>query len=172
MLRALSSAAIFRAGSPASSAKTGRSFLGTLQGLVPLRDPASIEAAQLEPLGFLRRKGIPRALRDHPALFLGKSGIKVKHERVRVSAQLCHNERRLMGHQAADEMDVAAQSIEFGDDDRRLSLPGGLERGGKLRPAIERIGALAGFDLFERLGKVIALSNSEPLQGGQLRLKA
>jgi hypothetical protein len=59
-------------------------------------------------------------------------------------------------------MDVAAETVQLRDDDRSLVLLGRLERGRQLRPALESIGALAGFDLIERLQQVIAFSLSEP----------
>ena len=40
--------------------------------------------------------------------FLGQGGIKVQHERVGISAKLCHDEGDFMHHQPRDEMHVAA----------------------------------------------------------------
>jgi hypothetical protein len=65
------------------------------------------------------------------------------------------NERGPVLHQAADEMHVAAEPVELGDDDRAglVDLPGGLERGGELGPAVERVGTLAGLDLGEAVNE-------------------
>jgi hypothetical protein len=41
-------------------------------------------------------------------------------ERIGVRAQLGDDERRLVGHEAADEVDVAAEPVELCDDDRGL----------------------------------------------------
>jgi hypothetical protein len=55
-------------------------------------------------------------------------------------------------HQAADEVDIAGQPVELGDDDRAalIDLASGLERGGELRAAIERVGTLACLDFDNR----------------------
>jgi hypothetical protein len=53
-----------------------------------------------------------------PALFLGQGGVDVQHEWIRVRARLRHDEGHIVRHQAGDEMDVRAQPIELGDDDR------------------------------------------------------
>jgi hypothetical protein len=63
----------------------------------------------------------------------------VRHEWIRVRARLRHDEGHIVRHQARDEMDIRAQPIELGDDDRRLVLARGLERRGQLPPAIERV---------------------------------
>ena len=47
-----------------------------------------------------------------------------------------------------------------------------LERGGELRPAVERVGALAGLDLGEGLDQVEALGLGEAGERGLLRLEA
>jgi hypothetical protein len=55
--------------------------------------------------------------------FSAKSGLEMQHEWIRVGAQLRHDERRLVGHQAADEMGVATEPIELCHDDRRFGFP-------------------------------------------------
>jgi hypothetical protein len=52
----------------------------------------------------------------------------MQHERIGVRAQLGDDERRLVSHQAADEMDVAAKPVELGDNDRGLVPLRQLER--------------------------------------------
>jgi hypothetical protein len=50
---------------------------------------------------------------------------------------------------------VAAQSIEFGNDDWRASQAfGGFDCGLELWPGLERVSALAGFDLDEFLSNI------------------
>lgn len=51
-------------------------------------------------------------------------------------------------------------------------LLGCLERRRQLRPAIQSVGAFAGFDLFERLDQVVALRLGEPRQCGLLGFQA
>ena len=101
----------------------------------------------------------------------GKRCIDVKHERVGVRPQLGHDERDPLLHQAADEMHVTAKPIELGDDDRALGLPGGLDRGGQLRPALKCVRALAGLNFAERLSNLIALGVSKPGNSVALSLK-
>ena len=75
-----------------------------------------------------------------PAPFLGQGGINVQHEWIGVRvARLRHDKGHIVRHQAGDEMDVTAQPIELGDDDRRLVFARGLERRGQLPPAIGRV---------------------------------
>jgi hypothetical protein len=76
----------------------------------------------------------------------------MQHERLHVRPKFGDDERNPMRHQAGNEMDVSAQPIELGNRDGAFTVPAGLgERGGELRPAIERVSALAGFDLNELL---------------------
>jgi hypothetical protein len=56
-------------------------------------------------------------------------------------------------HQPGDECDIPREPVELGDQHRAFRLAGCGEGCGKLRPAIERIGSLAGFDLGEFLKK-------------------
>jgi hypothetical protein len=49
-------------------------------------------------------------------------------------------------------MHVAAQSVEFRHDDRTAGLLRRFNGGGKLRPPIESVGALAAFVLLEAAG--------------------
>jgi hypothetical protein len=62
-----------------------------------------------------------------------------QHEWIRVRARLRHDKGHIVRHQAGDEMDITAQPIELGDDDRRLVFARGLECRGQLPPAIERV---------------------------------
>jgi hypothetical protein len=56
----------------------------------------------------------------------------------------------------------AAEPIEFRDDDRAFQPAGQLESRGKLRPAVERVSALASLDLGESIYDVAALCFGEP----------
>jgi hypothetical protein len=78
---------------------------------------------------------------------LGERGVNVERERVDVRAEFGDDERHLLGHQTGNERDIAGQPIKLRDRYRALGFLGGLECGGKLWPAVERVGALAGFDL-------------------------
>src|SRR5262249_39186965 len=63
--------------------------------------------------------------------------------------------------------------IQFGDDDRgRLAgLAGGFERGGQLRAAVERIGALPSLDLDEPFNDAEAFLGGEAVNGFGLGLQ-
>ena len=63
--------------------------------------------------------------------------------------KLGHDEWHTLGHQAGNEGHVAREAIELGDQHRTLRLARCGQRCGKLWPSIERVGALAGFDLGE-----------------------
>ena len=66
-------------------------------------------------------------------------------------------------------MHVAAQPIELCDGDGAFLAAGLFQRGGELRPAIEGIGSLSGFNLCEGGGDRKAVGGSEPSQGLLLR---
>src|SRR5262249_34971685 len=70
--------------------------------------------------------------------------LDVEHERINVRPQFSNDERNLLRHQPADEMHVTAQPVQLGDDDRTLAPPGLGQRGGELRPTLQRVGPLAG----------------------------
>jgi len=62
-----------------------------------------------------------RALRDQRALFLSESGVQVQQER---TSEIGDQKRRLVRHQAGNEMHVTRKPIELSDDDRRsLAMP-------------------------------------------------
>src|SRR5262249_57324620 len=72
---------------------------------------------------------------------------------------------------AGDEVDVAAKPIELGDDDGAAPLARRGQGGGQLRPALERVGPLAGFHLNELLSELVALGLGESLDRRFLRLE-
>jgi hypothetical protein len=45
----------------------------------------------------------------------------MQHERVNVGPELGDQERHPVGHQAADEVNIAAETIELGDDNCTFS---------------------------------------------------
>ena len=75
--------------------------------------------------------------------------------------------RRLVHHQAADEVHITAQAVELRYDYGSLVLLGQLHRCGQLGPLFQRIGAFAGLDLAEDLDQIVALGLGE---GGNRRL--
>ena len=87
------------------------------------------------------------ALRDQPPFLLGQRGVEVQHERVGVAAEFGDDERHALRHQAGDERDIAGEAVQLRDQDAAFRGLGGGQRGCELRPAIERVRALAGFGL-------------------------
>ncbi len=79
-----------------------------------------------------------------------------------------------MRHQAGNEMNVAAEPVELGDDDRaRLPVAAGLGEGlGELRAALEGVRALARLDLDMLGDDPEPLGLGEPGHGGALGVNA
>lgn len=73
--------------------------------------------------------------------------------------ELGHHERDTMCDQARDERHVAAEPVEFGDDNWALELARLFERRAQPRPQVQGVGALARFDLDMLAGK-LSPSNS------------
>ncbi len=65
------------------------------------------------------------AFADKPALLFGQGGVEVEHEGIGVGAELSHDERHTLGHQAGDKGDIAREPIELGD---ALADPGDRTR--------------------------------------------
>jgi hypothetical protein len=61
-------------------------------------------------------------------LLLGECGVDVQHERVGTGTVFGDDERHLPRHQAADEGDVARETVELGDDDGSLVVAGLRQR--------------------------------------------
>jgi hypothetical protein len=93
---------------------------------------------------------------------------------VGIGSEFGDDERGPVLHQTTDKMHVTAEPVELGDDDRAglVDLPGGLERGGELGPAVERVGTLAGLDLGEAMDDVEALLGGEVGDGLALGFEA
>jgi hypothetical protein len=59
--------------------------------------------------------------RDVPALLLGQRRVDVQQERINFRPQFGDDERDTARHQARDEGNVAAQSVQLGNHDRALA---------------------------------------------------
>ena len=92
-------------------------------------------------------KRIPGAFRDHRALFLGQRRIDVQHEGVHVAAELRDDERDALGHQARNEVNIAAQAVELRHGDMGAELLGSTKRSGELWALVQGVGAFSGLDL-------------------------
>jgi len=77
-----------------------------------------------------------------------------------------------VSHQATDEMHVATETIQLGDDDWGFQFLCRLQRRGKLRSPVERVGTFSGFNFLERLDEVEPLGLREPDERGLLSFKA
>jgi len=99
------------------------------------------------------------------ALFLGERRIQVQHERVGVGTEFGDDERHSLRHQAGDERHVTAQPVELRHQHRALLLSRIGQRRSQLAAALQRIGALTGFDLDNSPTTFDALGFSEALDG-------
>ena len=70
-------------------------------------------------------------------------------------------------HQPADEMHVARQPVELGDDQHRLIFPAGIERGGELRAVV----LPAALNLGKALNNKFPVSVQEDIDGLLLGFK-
>ena len=91
----------------------------------------------------------PWSFRDQTSFFFGQRRVEVQHERIGIAAQLGNDERHALRHQTGHERDVAGEPVELGHQDAAFGGPRCSQCRGKLGPAIERIGALAGLGLDE-----------------------
>ncbi len=96
----------------------------------------------------------------------------MQHERVGIGAKLRGDEWHPRGHQPGDEGDVAGQPIELGDNDGAARILCGRQGCRELRPAFQRIRALARLDLDELPGNPETLALAELGDGTSLRLQA
>src|SRR5262245_48616769 len=88
-----------------------------------------------------------RASADPSAHLLRQVGVEMKHEWVVIATQLRDNKRHPLDNQPADEINIAAKSVELRHDDWDFELAGVGECCGELWPTIQRIMALSRFDL-------------------------
>src|SRR3954453_15889889 len=82
------------------------------------------------------------------------------------------HEWHALAHQPGDEVHVAREPVELGHDNRPLQPAGPCQRRGELRPALQRVRALAGFDLDEFGVDLVALAATEAGDGLALSLDA
>jgi hypothetical protein len=97
---------------------------------------------------------------------------QVEQGRVGIGAEFGDDERHLVDHQSADEVDVARQAIELGDEDGAPRAPRSGHRRGEDRAAIERIGVPAALDLGEFADQLVALALGEPLDASRAAPRA
>jgi hypothetical protein len=112
------------------------------------------------------------ALTDHSPLLLGQGRVDVQGERVDVAAERSDDERHPLRHQTGDERHVSRQAIELGDRHWRLEPLRRLQGRVQLRPAVQRVAALARLDLGELGDDIEALRGGEGGNGGALGLEA
>jgi len=77
-----------------------------------------------------------------------------------------------MGHEAADEMNIAAEAVQLGDGDVAPLFSCGGQCGLKLGPAVQRIRAYPGLYLDELTGQLKSLSAGKVAKGCPLGLDA
>ena len=138
----------------------------------PLRATWSLGLPKGDPAGLRGRKGLTGACRDQRALLLGQRGEQVQDEGINVGAKLGHQEGHLVGHQAADEVNVTAEAVQFSHGDVALLLSGECERCLELWPSVYGVRSLTCLDLNELPDKLEPLSLSELLEGLPLGVDA
>jgi hypothetical protein len=94
----------------------------------------------------------------------------MQHEWVRVGAELGDDERHSLRHQPRNEMYVAGEAIELGDNDRTFRLAGLRKRAAELWTAVKSVGALSGLDLNMLADELDRFGLGEALNGGFLGL--
>src|SRR4051812_24430741 len=87
---------------------------------------ADVRVAELLAAGLGSCKGFFSALCNPVPFFLGDRCVDVQHEWIHIWTQFGDDEGHALHHQTADEMHVAAQSIELGDHNRCCTRPGAL----------------------------------------------
>jgi len=131
-----------------------------------------LRVAQPDATGLCCREGLPGSGADQCALLLGESGKQMQHERVHVWPKLCDQERHLVRHEPADEMDVAAKAVQFRDGYLTAPFPCGCQSRLQLGPAMHRVRALASLHLNELAVDLKPLCLGELAQGSPLGLNA
>lgn len=96
----------------------------------------------------------------------------MQHEGISIRTKLGNNEWRPLRHQAGDEVNIAAQAIQLGHDDRAFGLAGGGECRRELGASVEGIRTLAGLDLDELSHDLEPIVCGEPGVRFPLRLNA
>src|ERR1700738_4830367 len=78
----------------------------------PLRATESLGLPRVTPRAFAAARAC-RVRVEMRALLLGKRSKQVQDEGVYIGAKLRNQERHLVGHEAADEMHIAAEAVQF-----------------------------------------------------------
>jgi hypothetical protein len=113
--------------------------------------------AQPRPGRLLGRQCRASPLRNQVSLLLGQGSVEMEHERVRVGTQLGHDERHPLRHQAADERDITAQTIQLRHDHRAFRPSRRGQSGGEMRAPVQGIGALPDLYLDDLINDGVAL---------------
>ena len=87
----------------------------------------------------------------------------MQRERIDVAAERADDEGHMLRHKTGDERHVARQPIELGDSDFAFLFLRRLQRRLQLWPSVERVRALAGFNLGELGDDLEAFSRGERL---------
>jgi hypothetical protein len=96
----------------------------------------------------------------------------VQHEGIGVPAELRHDERHSLRHQAGNERHVPREAVELRHEYAALRRTGGGECSCELWPPIQRICAFAGLGLNVLGDNRESFGFGEPLHGRPLRLDA
>jgi hypothetical protein len=89
-----------------------------------------------------------------------------------ILAERRDDERDTLGHQARNEVNIAAQAVEFRDNDRRFDLLRLAECRGDLRTLFQRVRAFSGLDLYKLTSGFQSFAGGKPCDGIPRRFKA
>ena len=95
----------------------------------------------------------------------------MQHVWIDIGTKLGNNERYAMYHEPADEVDIPGEPVELRDRDRAFALPRHVESAGQLRPELECVGSLTGFNFGKFSDDLEPVRLREPLQRVALGLK-
>ena len=109
---------------------------------------ADARVAQLLAAGLGGGEGFLGPLCDPVTLFLGHGCVNVQHEGINIRSQFSNDEWDALHHEAADEVNITAQSVQLGDDNRSRAcfaafaeLAGVLHGSREFRSPLQRIRA-------------------------------
>jgi hypothetical protein len=94
----------------------------------------------------------------------------MQDEGVNVGPKFGDDELHALGHQAGDEVYVAAETVELGHGNGTAATASLCQGSGKLWAAVKGVGTLAALDLYKLTDRLEALGRREARKGFALRL--
>jgi hypothetical protein len=107
--------------------------------VTPIAPPRRLPA----PRGMLVKTATPSSCQRAEL----KNSLAIRYEGIGVRPELGDDKRHALGHEARHEGHVAREAVEPGHHHRATACPRLRQRCRELRPALQRIGTLAGLGL-------------------------